>query len=82
VEEALVEMYLAGVSVRRLEDSTAALWGAWGILKRSWASVRLLGFYHSEKACGIVVENVALLFDAQKRSCFYRLDPSCYCFRP
>jgi len=28
VEEALVEMYLAGVSVRRVEDFTEALWGA------------------------------------------------------
>lgn len=27
VEEALVEMYLAGVSVRRVEDITPALWG-------------------------------------------------------
>ncbi len=27
VEEAMVEMYLAGVSVRRLEDITEALWG-------------------------------------------------------
>jgi putative transposase len=27
VEEALMEMYLAGVSVRRVEDITAALWG-------------------------------------------------------
>lgn len=27
VEEALIEMYLAGVSVRRVEDVTAALWG-------------------------------------------------------
>jgi len=27
VEEALVEMYLAGVSVRRVEDITQALWG-------------------------------------------------------
>ena len=27
VEEALVEMYLAGVSVRRVEDVTEALWG-------------------------------------------------------
>ncbi|GKS59790.1 hypothetical protein YTPLAS18_33170 [Nitrospira sp.] len=26
VEEALVEMYLAGVSVRRVEDITEALW--------------------------------------------------------
>lgn len=28
VEESLVEMYLAGVSVRRIEDITEALWGA------------------------------------------------------
>lgn len=27
VEEALIEMYLAGVSVRRVEDTTEALWG-------------------------------------------------------
>ena len=27
IEEALVEMYLAGVSVRRIEDITEALWG-------------------------------------------------------
>ncbi len=27
VEEALMEMYLAGVSVRRVEDITDALWG-------------------------------------------------------
>lgn len=43
VEEALVEMYLAGVSVRRVEDITEALWGTpyvyldGVILKRSWA---------------------------------------------
>lgn len=27
IEEALIEMYLAGVSVRRIEDITEALWG-------------------------------------------------------
>ncbi len=27
VEEALIEMYLAGVSVRRVEEITQALWG-------------------------------------------------------
>ena len=27
IEEALIEMYLAGVSVRRVEDITEALWG-------------------------------------------------------
>lgn len=27
VEEALVEMYLTGISVRRVEDITEALWG-------------------------------------------------------
>ena len=37
VEEALIEMYLAGVSVRRVEDITEALWGAravYGALER------------------------------------------------
>ena len=28
VEEALIEMYLAGISVRRVEDITEALWGS------------------------------------------------------
>lgn len=28
VEEALIEMYLAGVSVRRVDDITEALWGS------------------------------------------------------
>ena len=28
VEEALIEMYLAGVSVRRVEDISEALWGS------------------------------------------------------
>jgi putative transposase len=27
VEEALIEMHLAGISVRRVEDITEALWG-------------------------------------------------------
>jgi hypothetical protein len=33
VEEALIEMYLAGVSVRRGEDITQALWGTSGRLQ-------------------------------------------------
>jgi len=33
VEEALIEMYLAGVSVRRVEDITEALWGHAGARK-------------------------------------------------
>ena len=28
IEEALIEMYLAGVSVRRIEDITEVLWGS------------------------------------------------------
>ena len=28
VEEAMIEMYLAGVSTRRIEDVSEALWGA------------------------------------------------------
>ena len=30
IEEVLIEMHLAGVSLRRVEDSTEALWGARG----------------------------------------------------
>ena len=33
VEEALIEMYLAGVSVRRVEHITEALWGHAGARK-------------------------------------------------
>ena len=33
VEEALIEMYLAGVSVRRVEDITEALWGQQGLAR-------------------------------------------------
>ena len=35
VEEALIEMYLAGVSVRRVEDISEALWGTKYLLVRS-----------------------------------------------
>ncbi|MDR3723718.1 MAG: transposase [Terracidiphilus sp.] len=44
VEEALIEMYLAGVSVRRVEDITLALWG----LRVSASTVSEL----NQKICG------------------------------
>ena len=50
VEEALIEMYLAGVSVRRVEDITAALWGS----KVSPATI-------SRRNGGGEFENVAIL---------------------
>ena len=40
VEEALIEMYLAGVSVRRVEDITEALWGTRVSRARSPISTR------------------------------------------
>jgi putative transposase len=40
VEEALMEMYLAGVSVRRVEDITEALWGTRVSPRRSPTSTR------------------------------------------
>ena len=48
VEEALIEMYLAGVSVRRVEDITEALWGTrvterWICEPRSVAGSRCIG---------------------------------------
>ncbi len=44
IEEALIEMYLAGVSVRRVEDITEALWGT----RVSSGTVSSL----NQKACG------------------------------
>lgn len=44
MEEALIEMYLAGVSVRRVEDITLALWG----LRVSASTVSEL----NQKICG------------------------------
>ena len=42
VEEALIEMYLAGVSVRRMEDITEALWGVVSRVMRSfWPLVEI-----------------------------------------
>ena len=40
VEEALIEMYLAGVSVRRVEDITEALWGERSVPAPSATSIR------------------------------------------
>ena len=47
VEEALIEMYLAGVSVRRVEDITEPLWGTkvssgtlWSFLKPNTSAAR------------------------------------------
>ena len=45
VEEALIERYLAGVSVRRVEDITEALWGSpsktiSSTPSMSWATIR------------------------------------------
>jgi len=69
VEEALVEMYLAGVSVRRVEDITQALWGTWvspatvselnqKIYRQieSWRNRRLEGEYPYVYLDGIVLK--------------------------
>lgn len=58
VEEALIEMYLAGVSVRRVEDITEALWGS----KVSPATISELNkkaYVHIE---GIILINHELYF--------------------
>ena len=49
VEEALVEMYLAGVSVRRVEDITEALWGSRGSAKTLPMGMQTLRCCHEEK---------------------------------
>lgn len=56
VEEALIEMYLAGVSVRRVEDITEALWGTKvspgtisNLNRRIWKQLQNQGIILSEK---------------------------------
>lgn len=69
VEEALVEMYLAGVSVRRVEDITEALWGtkvSSGTVSNlnkqiyekieSWRNAPLRDSYHYVYLDGIVLK--------------------------
>ena len=65
VEEALIEMYLAGVSVRRVEDITEALWGS----KVSPATISELNKKASrEKAKAVVAELRAMkLKEATKK---------------
>jgi transposase-like protein len=69
VEEALIEMYLAGVSVRRVEDITEALWGTkvspgtvsqlnkkiYGTIER-WRNRKLEGKYPYVYLDGIVLK--------------------------
>jgi hypothetical protein len=58
VEEALIEMYLAGVSVRRVEDITEALWGtkvSAGKVKKGYAVYLFCShfpFYHQVNKMG------------------------------
>ena len=59
MEEALIEMYLAGVSVRRVEDITEALWGN----KVSPFTIRELNkktYVHIED-CGTVFGKVGVI---------------------
>jgi putative transposase len=69
VEEALIEMYLAGVSVRRVEDITEALWGTkvspgtvsqlnkriYGTIER-WRNRKLEGTYPYVYLDGIILK--------------------------
>ena len=69
VEEALIEMYLAGVSVRRVEDITEALWGTkvspgtvsqlnkriYGTIER-WRNRKLEGMYPYVYLDGIILK--------------------------
>ena len=60
VEEALIEMYLAGVSVRRVEDITEALWGSKvspstisELNKKAYAGVVLLPDFQHHRPVGL-----------------------------
>lgn len=48
VEEALIEMYLAGVSVRRIEDISEALWGA-GVSPSTVSQLNQKAYSHIEE---------------------------------
>lgn len=48
VEEALIEMYLAGVSVRRVEDITEALWGS-KVSPRTISNLNKKAYEHIEE---------------------------------
>ena len=48
VEEALIEMYLAGVSVRRVEDITEALWGS-KVSSRTISNLNKKAYEHIEE---------------------------------
>jgi hypothetical protein len=61
VEEALIEMYLAGVSVRRVEDITEALWGTRVSPKLSRTSTR--------KSMGPSRRGAIFLMHAEIRHC-------------
>jgi putative transposase len=69
VEEALIEMYLAGVSVRRVEDITEALWGTRVSPSEAWRNRPIEGEHPYVYLDGIVlkrcwageVRNVSLL---------------------
>jgi Transposase, Mutator family len=50
VEEALIEMYTAGVSVRRVEDITEALWGTRVSPSTPWSRTRPLAERPSRRA--------------------------------
>ena len=50
VEEALIEMYLAGVSVRRVEDITEALWGT-KVSPRTISNLNKKAYEHIETWC-------------------------------
>jgi Transposase and inactivated derivatives len=50
VEEAIVQMYLAGVSVRRVEDVTEALWGT-RVSSGTVSNLNQKVFKHIVKAC-------------------------------
>ena len=68
VEEALIEMYLAGVSVRRVEDITEALWGT----KVSPGTTGVCCLFHNELDCRLVNNGKHFLghnFGSRKNSC-------------
>ena len=62
VEEALVEMYLAGVSVRRVEDITEALWGT-RVSPSTVSALNQIIYQHIEQWRNRPIEGVYVYLD-------------------
>lgn len=65
VEEALIEMYLAGVSVRRVEDISEALWGS-RVSASTISGLNKKAYVHPDGNSALMLVCARLRYDAGK----------------